>query len=70
MAHLRVYPWPGNVRELGNLVERLIILNPEQPIFAADLPAKYQSESLAIADRPENVAPLVRPVYRRRSLKI
>jgi sigma-54 specific flagellar transcriptional regulator A len=24
-----------------------------------DLPAKYQSESLAIADRPENVMPLV-----------
>jgi len=59
MAHLRVYPWPGNVRELGNLVERLTILNPEQPIYAADLPAKYQSESLAIADRPENVMPLV-----------
>lgn len=59
MAHLRVYPWPGNVRELGNLVERLTILNPEQPIYAVDLPAKYQSESLAIADRPENVMPLV-----------
>ena len=43
LAHLRLYAWPGNVRELGNLVERLIILNPDQAIFAADLPAKYQS---------------------------
>lgn len=34
--------WPGNVRELSNLVERLLILYPEQVIDVADLPAKYQ----------------------------
>ena len=57
LAHLRLYPWPGNVRELGNLIERLIILNPEQAIFAVDLPAKYQSSELAIAARPTDAAP-------------
>ena len=35
------YPWPGNVRELRNLIERVVILTPEneegQPIQAADL---------------------------------
>jgi sigma-54 specific flagellar transcriptional regulator A len=46
------------VRELGNLVERLIILNPDQAIFAADLPAKYQSSELAVAARPTDIAPL------------
>ena len=56
MAHLRLYAWPGNVRELGNLVERLIILNPDQAIYAADLPAKYQSSELAVAARPTDVA--------------
>ena len=58
LAHLRLYAWPGNVRELGNLIERLIILNTDETVFAADLPIKYQSTELAIAERPENVEPL------------
>lgn len=58
LAHLRLYAWPGNVRELGNLIERLIILNTDEAVFAADLPSKYQSAELAIAERPENVEPL------------
>jgi sigma-54 specific flagellar transcriptional regulator A len=58
LAHLRLYAWPGNVRELGNLIERLIILNTDEMVFAADLPIKYQSTELAIAERPENVEPL------------
>jgi sigma-54 specific flagellar transcriptional regulator A len=59
MAHLRLYQWPGNVRELGNLIERLIILHADEAIFAADLPSKYQSSELAIAERPETVDPVV-----------
>ena len=59
MQHLRLYKWPGNVRELGNLIERLIILHTDQAVFATDLPAKYQSTELVIADRPNNVEPLV-----------
>ena len=58
MQHLRLYSWPGNVRELGNLIERLIILHTDQPVFASDLPVKYQSKELAIADRPDDVEPL------------
>ena len=58
LAHLRLYSWPGNVRELGNLIERLIILNTDEMVFAADLPVKYQSTELAVAERPENVEPL------------
>jgi len=59
MQHLRLYSWPGNVRELGNLIERLIILHTDQAVFATDLPAKYQSTDLVIADRPDTVEPLV-----------
>ena len=58
LAHLRLYSWPGNVRELGNLIERLIILNTDEVVYAADLPLKYQSADLAIVERPENVEPL------------
>ena len=36
------YRWPGNVRELANLLERLAILYPQQPIGAADLPERYR----------------------------
>ena len=59
MAHLRLYPWPGNVRELGNLIERLIILHTDRAVFAADLPAKYQSAELVVAARPVDIEPLV-----------
>ena len=29
MAALQQYHWPGNVRELKNIVERMLILNPQ-----------------------------------------
>ena len=38
VAILREYSWPGNVRELRNLVERLLILAPDEVIRPADLP--------------------------------
>ncbi|NMB42226.1 MAG: sigma 54-interacting transcriptional regulator [Firmicutes bacterium] len=41
IKHLYCYPWPGNVRELANLVERLLIVGPENTIRIADLPAPY-----------------------------
>ena len=59
LQHLRRYSWPGNVRELGNLIERLIILHTDQAVFATDLPEKYQSKELVIADRPDEIEPLV-----------
>lgn len=36
------HQWAGNVRELSNLVERLMILFPNQVIDVPDLPIKYQ----------------------------
>jgi len=39
MDMLKEYSWPGNIRELQNLIERLVILNPQPTIDADDLPA-------------------------------
>lgn len=39
---LMQHPWPGNVRELANLVERLVILYPNQMVDVNDLPANYR----------------------------
>ncbi len=41
MSVLCKHAWPGNVRELANLIERLSILYPDQPVEAHDLPARY-----------------------------
>jgi len=38
LAILREYSWPGNVRELRNLVERMLILAPDEVIRPSDLP--------------------------------
>lgn len=42
LSSLIEHLWPGNVRELSNLVERLLILFPNQVVDVADLPIKYQ----------------------------
>ena len=42
LSSLMEHQWPGNVRELSNLVERLLILFPDQVVDVADLPIKYQ----------------------------
>jgi two-component system nitrogen regulation response regulator NtrX len=39
MAALVNYSWPGNVRELKNIVERLVIMVPDQLISEKHLPA-------------------------------
>ena len=39
--------WKGNVRELSNLVERLLILHPNEVVDASDLPAKYLGDKVA-----------------------
>jgi sigma-54 specific flagellar transcriptional regulator A len=41
-ACLGRYYWPGNVRELYNLLERMAILFPGQPVQWSDLPEKYR----------------------------
>ena len=35
---LNEYPWPGNVRELRNLMERIVIMNPQIRIDARHIP--------------------------------
>ncbi|MFM2478354.1 sigma-54 dependent transcriptional regulator [Celerinatantimonas sp. MCCC 1A17872] len=39
---LMLHGWPGNIRELSNLVERLVILHPNQIVDVGDLPPKYR----------------------------
>jgi sigma-54 specific flagellar transcriptional regulator A len=41
LTSLMEHKWAGNVRELSNLVERLMILFPNQLIDVGDLPKKY-----------------------------
>jgi len=42
---LRNYDWPGNVRELKNLVERLMIMTPDEVIQAKDIPSPFNKSS-------------------------
>jgi len=35
---LQEYPWPGNVRELRNLMERIVIMNPQVRVDARHIP--------------------------------
>jgi len=52
LALLQRHPWPGNVRELVNLVERLIIMYPDQIIGANELPSKFRPD-MPVSDMPE-----------------
>lgn len=42
LASLSEHSWPGNVRELSNLIERLMILYPNEMIDINHLPEKYR----------------------------
>ena len=37
-ASLEAYGWPGNVRELRNLMERIVIMNPQARVDARHMP--------------------------------
>ncbi len=43
---LTQYNWPGNIRELKNLIERMVIMTPEQMIEYEHLPASIKSAPL------------------------
>jgi two-component system nitrogen regulation response regulator NtrX len=47
---LEEYPWPGNVRELRNLMERIVIMNPQTGIDARHIPLDRSRR--AFFDRP------------------
>jgi len=51
----RRYPWPGNVRELENLLERIVILEDEDIVRVAHLPARIPRQS-ALATPPGDAA--------------
>jgi len=44
---LQEYHWPGNVRELKNLIERIVILNPQVRIDARHIPLQTTRRSSA-----------------------
>jgi len=43
VASLSQCEWPGNIRELANLIERLIVLYPNEKVDCQQLPVKYQT---------------------------
>jgi len=57
VGQLESYEWPGNVRELSNLIERLMVLYPNQLIGEGELPLRYRStgfvETSAVIDSPQ-----------------
>jgi two-component system, NtrC family, nitrogen regulation response regulator NtrX len=46
MEVLESYSWPGNVRELRNMMERFIIMNPQQRLDVFDLPESVLRRTL------------------------
>ena len=42
---LQKYDWPGNIRELKNLVERLMIMTPDEVIQAEGIPSPFNRSS-------------------------
>jgi sigma-54 specific flagellar transcriptional regulator A len=50
LTSLMQHNWPGNVRELSNLIERLLILFPNQIVDVMDLPVKYRYGEFDSAD--------------------
>lgn len=58
MECMKRYQWPGNVRELENMVERMVILAPNEFITVEDLPpqlldAPVQASTPVVSEIPE-----------------
>ena len=54
---LQRYPWPGNVRELRNLVERLMIMVPDERVAARDVSFLEQGPAVGAANPEPAVMP-------------
>ncbi len=53
---LQAYSWPGNIRQLENIVERMVVLNPESEVFLPkDVPDEVKP------DMPEEESSVVIP---------
>ncbi|MBL8240622.1 MAG: sigma-54-dependent Fis family transcriptional regulator [Bryobacterales bacterium] len=53
MKMLEDYYWPGNVRELRNLIERIVIMNPQIRIDARHIPINPSRRSVFDAEMPQ-----------------
>lgn len=65
LAALQSYDWPGNVRQLKNIVERVLIMGPEEPggvIKAEDLPQEIRSGAGAMMASPGNSSIMTTPL--------
>jgi two-component system nitrogen regulation response regulator NtrX len=61
MGRLKMYRWPGNVRELRNVIERVVIMAPEDEIADRDL-AFLSGDTLGERPVDDATAPAV-PLY-------
>jgi len=53
------YPWPGNVRELRNLMERIVIMNPQVRVDARHIPLNAGiGQRRNLAERQDSFASL------------
>jgi two-component system nitrogen regulation response regulator NtrX len=59
------YQWPGNVRELRNLIERLMIVVPQDRIEPLHLPAELFRASARMAQAPNATLHEARNAYER-----
>jgi two-component system, NtrC family, nitrogen regulation response regulator NtrX len=59
------YHWPGNVRELRNLIERLMIVVPQDKIEPLHLPAELFRASSQMAQQPNATLHEARDAYER-----
>ncbi len=50
------HPWPGNVRELRNVMERMVIMVPQETIQAFDLGPSLRARPGAAAEAPHEPA--------------
>jgi two-component system nitrogen regulation response regulator NtrX len=53
LAYFMTYDWPGNVRELRNMVERLVIMAPDDVIGVDALPAPLRPKEVATVEARE-----------------
>lgn len=65
LAALQAYDWPGNVRQLKNIVERVLIMGPEEPgaeIKAEDLPQEIRTGAGAMMSSPGSSSIMTTPL--------
>lgn len=54
LAAMTAYNWPGNIRELKNLIERLVIMTPDQRITLEHLPPTIRTNLPLYSDDSRN----------------